>query len=113
MSNAVPNRQKVMKLGQDISNVKAIGSEIYNALGQERCMDKFKKISTIHRTNIKGLNTIQKKTVYTEKQIQKLVAGFAYKPIVDITIARGIAIKLSRILNYFIAKCFKSLKFHL
>ena len=42
MSYAVPNRQEVIseKLSQDILNVKAIGSEIYNALGQERCMDK-------------------------------------------------------------------------
>ena len=58
MSNAVPNRQEVMKLSQDILNVKAIDSEMYNALKQVRFMDKSKKISPIHRNNIKGLNTI-------------------------------------------------------
>ena len=58
MSYAVPNRQEVMseELSQEIFNVKAIGSEIYNALKQE--------IFTIHRTNIKGLNTIQKNRVH-------------------------------------------------
>ena len=67
MSHAVPNRQEIMseELSQDILNVKPIGFEIYNALRQKRFMDKSKKISTIHRTNIKGSNTIQKKTVYT------------------------------------------------
>ena len=91
MSYVVPNRQEVMrdKFSQDILNMKAIGSEIYNALRQERFMDKSKKISTIHRTNIKGLKSIQKKTVYTEKKIQNMIAGFAYKRIVDITIAKG------------------------
>ena len=75
----VPNRQEVMseELSLDILNVKAIGSEIYNALRQDKFMDKSKKISTIHRTNIKGLNTSQKKIVYTEKQMQKKVAGSA------------------------------------
>ena len=76
-------------------SVKAIGSEIYNALRQERFMDKSKTISTIYMTMIKGLNTIHKKTVYTEKQIQKMVAGSAYKRIVDITMPRGIANKIS------------------
>ena len=50
------------ELSEDILNVKAIGSEIYHALRQERLTDKSKKISdTIHRTNIKGFNRIQKK----------------------------------------------------
>ena len=63
MSYVIPNRQEVMieELSQDILSVKAIGSEIYNALRQERLVNKSKKISTIHRTNIKGLNTNQKK----------------------------------------------------
>ena len=57
------------ELSEDIFNVKAIGSEILIAQRQERLMENFKKISdTIYRTNIKGFNTIQKKTVYTERQ---------------------------------------------
>ena len=46
---------------QEILKVRAIGFEIDNALRQERLMDKSMKISTIQRTNIKGLNTIKKK----------------------------------------------------
>ena len=64
ISYVVPNWQEVMsgELSEDILNVKAIGSEIYHALRQERLTDKSKKISdTIHRTNIKGFNRIQKK----------------------------------------------------
>ena len=73
MSYVIPNRQEFMseELSQDFLNVKAIGSEIYNALGQEILMDTFKKISNIHRTNIKGLNTIQKKTMYTVREYKR------------------------------------------
>ena len=46
-------------------------------------------ISVIHRTNIKGLKIIQKKTVYTEKQIKKMLAGSASKRMVDIKICEG------------------------
>ena len=42
----------------------------------------------------RGLIQFRKKTVYTEKQIQNMVAGFAYKGIVDITMPKGIPIQL-------------------
>ena len=73
MSYVIPNRQEFMseELSQDILNVKAIGSEMYNAHRQEILMDTFKKISNIHRTNIKGLNTIQKKTVCTARKYKR------------------------------------------
>ena len=47
-------------------------------------MDKSKKISI----NIKGLNTIHQ-TMYMAKQIQKMLAGSAYKLMVNITICHG------------------------
>ena len=66
MSYVVPNRQEVMseELGQEILNVKPIGSEMYNALRQDRFMDRSKKISSIHRTTSRGLHNLEKNNVH-------------------------------------------------
>ena len=96
MSYVSPNRQEVMseELSQDILNVKAIGSEIYNALRQERLVNKSKNISTIHRTNIRGLNTNQKKQCTQKSKYKTWYSWICLQTNCRYHNGKGVAIKL-------------------
>ena len=69
-----------------------MGLKAYNKLEQERFIDKSEKISdTIHRVNMKGFCTNQKKLY--EHNDKKKKAELAYKTKIDITKTRGIPIE--------------------